>query len=119
MSIIWNFLDSLNWFAGSSKTWRRSNSLTVRLRSPSMGGRSRVFLGTSLSRHVLYGTNREIRFTHPSLPDFLPAIQLKNLRIGNVSPDLEYTRTESDVMINVTRKDDQLSIVAINDTFSV
>ena len=60
-----------------------------------------------------HGTDREIRFTHPSLPEFLPAIQIKNLRIGNVSADLEFTRTESDVMINVTRKDDLLSIVAV------
>ncbi|WNM62183.1 amylo-alpha-1,6-glucosidase [Candidatus Nitrospira neomarina] len=60
-----------------------------------------------------HGTDREIRFTHPSLPEFLPAIQIKNLRIGKVSADLEFTRTESDVMINVTRKDDQLSIVAV------
>lgn len=60
-----------------------------------------------------HGTDREIRFTQPSLPEFLPAIQIKNLRIGKVSADLEFTRTESDVMINVTRKDDQLSIVAV------
>lgn len=60
-----------------------------------------------------HGANREIRFTHPSLPEFLPAIQIKSLRLGNLSADLELTRTESDVMINVTRKDDLLNIVTV------
>lgn len=60
-----------------------------------------------------HGTEREIRFTHPSLPEFLPAMKIKNLRIGNLSADLELTRTESDVMINVTRKDELLSIVTV------
>ncbi len=60
-----------------------------------------------------HGADREIRFTHPTLPEFLPAIQIKNLRIGNLSADLEFTRTESDVMINVTRKDDPLNIVSV------
>lgn len=60
-----------------------------------------------------HGTDREIRITHPSLPEFLPAIQIKNLRIENVSADLKFIRTESDVMINVTRKDDLLSIVTV------
>ncbi len=59
------------------------------------------------------GAEQEIRFTHPFLPEFLPAIQIKNLRIGNLSADLKFTRTESDVMINVTRKDDLLNIVSV------
>ena len=53
-----------------------------------------------------HGTDREIRFIHPSFPEFLPAIQIEIFRIGNVLADLEITRTESDVMINVTRQDD-------------
>ena len=59
------------------------------------------------------GANREIRFTNPYLPEFLPALKIKNLRIGKLSADLELTRTESDVMINVIRKDDPLNIVKI------
>ena len=29
-----------------------------------------------------HGTDREIRFTHAFLPEFLPAIQIKNIRKG-------------------------------------
>ena len=53
-----------------------------------------------------HGTDREIPFIHPSFPEFLPAIQIEIFRIGNVLADLEITRTESDVMINVARQDD-------------
>lgn len=61
----------------------------------------------------LQGAEPEIRFTNPYLPEFLPALQIKNLRVGKFSADLELTRTESDVMINVTRKDDPLNIVKV------
>lgn len=59
------------------------------------------------------GAEREIRFTNAHLPEFLPALHIKNLSIGKFSADLELTRTESDVLINVIRKDDPLNIVAI------
>lgn len=59
------------------------------------------------------GADREIRFTNPHLPEFLPALQITNLRLGNLSADLQLTRTKSDVMINVTRKDDALNIVTV------
>ncbi|MDR4494139.1 MAG: glycogen debranching N-terminal domain-containing protein [Nitrospirales bacterium] len=59
------------------------------------------------------GTEREIRFTNPYLPEFLPFLKITNLRMGKYSADLELTRTASDVMINVTRKDDDLNIVTV------
>lgn len=59
------------------------------------------------------GAEREIRFINPHLPEFLPALQITNLRIGNCSADIHLTRTKSDVMINVIRKDESLNIVAV------
>lgn len=59
------------------------------------------------------GDERKIRFTNPYLPEFLPALQIKNLRMGKYSADLEFTRTDSDVLINVARKDDDLNIVTV------
>jgi glycogen debranching enzyme len=59
------------------------------------------------------GAEREIRFTNPFLPEFLPFLQIKNLRLGESTADVEFTRTKSDVMINVTRKDNSLNIVAV------
>jgi glycogen debranching enzyme len=59
------------------------------------------------------GAEHEIRFTNPYLPEFLPFLQIKNLRLGESTADVEFTRTKSDVMINVTRKDDPLNIVAV------
>ncbi len=78
------------------------------------GGQARCFYCfRPVSAFPFKGAEREIRFSHPSLPGFLPVIQITNLPIGNLSADLEPTRTGSDVMINVTRKDDLLSIVTV------
>ena len=60
-----------------------------------------------------HGAEHEIRFTNPHLPEFLPSLQITNLRLGNFSADLQLTRTQSDVMINVTRKDDSLNVVSV------
>ncbi|MGD9852617.1 MAG: glycogen debranching N-terminal domain-containing protein [Nitrospirales bacterium] len=59
------------------------------------------------------GDDRKIRFTNPYLPEFLPALQIKNLRMGKYSVDMELTRTNSDVMINVTRKEGDLNVVTV------
>jgi len=73
-----------------------------------------VFLLVQASLGIsFHGAEQEIRFTKPYLPEFLPSLQLQNLRIGNLSADLEFTRKKSDVMIHVTRKDDPLNIVAV------
>ncbi|GJL50024.1 MAG: amylo-alpha-1,6-glucosidase [Nitrospirales bacterium] len=73
-----------------------------------------VFLLVQASLGIsFHGADQEIRFTKPYLPEFLPSLQLQNLRIGNLSADLEFTRKKSDVMIHVTRKDDPLNIVAV------
>jgi glycogen debranching enzyme len=73
-----------------------------------------VFLPLQSSLGISFqGAEHVIRFTNPHLPEFLPALQITNLRIGNYSADLQLTRTESDVMINVTRKDDSLNIVSV------
>ncbi|MFQ5681856.1 MAG: glycogen debranching N-terminal domain-containing protein [Candidatus Binatia bacterium] len=61
-------------------------------------------------------TKAELRFSHPSLPKFLEAIQIKNLGIGTGSVDLAISRHEhheNDVAINIIRKDDDINVVTI------
>ena len=54
-----------------------------------------------------------IIFANPALPEFLPSLEIKNLRIGKFSADIVVTRKKSDVAIHVTRKDDALNIVTV------
>ncbi len=61
----------------------------------------------------IQGKEGEIRFSKPFLPEFLPAIQIKNLRIGKASVDLAITRAREDVTVNVLRKDEGLDIVTV------
>ncbi|RMH38110.1 MAG: amylo-alpha-1,6-glucosidase [Nitrospirae bacterium] len=59
------------------------------------------------------GANREIRLTRPSLPPYLPSLQINNLRIGEASADLVIARSDEDVTVNVVRKDESLNIVTV------
>lgn len=59
------------------------------------------------------GAKGEIRFSHPYLPEYLPGIQIKNLRIGKNSADLSITGTEEDVTVNVIRKDEPLNVITV------
>lgn len=59
------------------------------------------------------GPNHAIRLTRPTLPEYLPSLQIKNLRIGPASADLVIARRDDDVTVNVLHKDEPLDIVIV------
>ncbi len=55
----------------------------------------------------------KIYFYYPYLPPFLQQIRLRRLRLGAASVDIELTRGEGAVGINILRRDGPIEIVAI------
>ena len=60
---------------------------------------------------MIKGQEQRIYFSYPELPDFLPQIRLKNLRIGDASVDLLLQKNGPDVSISVTKKDGRIEVV--------
>ena len=54
-----------------------------------------------------------LRLYHPTLPPFLKELWIRHLRIGDSSLDLFLHRQESDVAINVTKKDGPVEVTII------
>jgi len=59
------------------------------------------------------GAGRKVTFTDPYLPEFLPELKMKGLRVGDASVDLSLDRHESDVGINVIRWRGRVSVVVV------
>jgi len=55
----------------------------------------------------------QLHFDHPMLPDYLHSLQINNLHIGNGIIDLALTHQQTDVGINVTRKEGDVEITVI------
>jgi glycogen debranching enzyme len=56
---------------------------------------------------------QEVVFTKPYLPEFLPEVQIKRLRVGQGHIDLVLTRHESDVGIDVLRREGQVNVLVV------
>jgi glycogen debranching enzyme len=56
---------------------------------------------------------RLVQFTRPKLPEFLPEVWLRDLRVGHETVDLHLVRHDNDVGINVQKKTGGVEIVAI------
>jgi glycogen debranching enzyme len=54
---------------------------------------------------------QQIRFTRPVLPPWLPELQIKNLRLGDASVDLDLRRHHEDVALHVLRRHGDINIV--------
>jgi hypothetical protein len=54
---------------------------------------------------------RTLRFDRPSLPPCLQTVRIENLRIGQARVDLELARHESDVAVNLLRRDGDVAVV--------
>ncbi|WP_176479227.1 hypothetical protein [Mesorhizobium sp. WSM3860] len=46
----------------------------------------------------------------PRLPDFVDRIELRGLRVGEASADLEFTRTADGAEVNIQKTSGQLSV---------
>lgn len=58
-------------------------------------------------------TQGEIRFSYPSLPEFLERIHINNLQVGRASVDLLLERRNHDLTTNIVRKEGDVNIVII------
>ncbi len=61
-------------------------------------------LGLSFKRNT-------VKFSHPTLPEFLDEVWIKNLKVGGSSVDLYLKRYGMDVVINVTRKEGDVELI--------
>jgi glycogen debranching enzyme len=66
-----------------------------------------AFLGAALGISFDAGA-RQVRFSNPVLPDWLPGVQITNLRLGGASVDLALERADKAVTVRVTRRDGQM-----------
>src|SRR5262249_3974357 len=59
-------------------------------------------------------TERRVLFSKPFLPEFLPEVSIRDLKVGNASVDLLLTRhNEGDVGVNVLRRSGALEVVVL------
>jgi hypothetical protein len=60
------------------------------------------------------GPERRVMFSKPFLPQFLPQVSIRDLKVGDSSVDLLLTRhDEGDVGVNVLRRNGALEIVVL------
>lgn len=65
-------------------------------------------LGLSIRGHLA-----QICFAYPLLPEFLPEVYIRNLKVGSGSVDLVLQRHLQDVSINIQRREGDIEIVTI------
>jgi glycogen debranching enzyme len=58
----------------------------------------------------IHGAEERIRFSNPTLPQFLQEIKIDNLRVGKATVDLMIERHPQDVSVRVLRMDGQIMI---------
>jgi Glycogen debranching enzyme len=58
----------------------------------------------------IHSAEERIRFTGPTLPEFLKEVRIENLRVGKATVDLLLQRHPQDVSIRVLRMDGQIII---------
>jgi glycogen debranching enzyme len=54
--------------------------------------------------------SRQINFSNPVLPDWLPRVEIANLCIGTNSVDLSLERQGKAVAVNVNRRDGEIAV---------
>jgi len=60
------------------------------------------------------GPERRVVFSKPFLPQFLPQVSIRDLKVGDASVDLLLTRhNEGDVGVNVLRRDGALEVLIL------
>jgi glycogen debranching enzyme len=57
---------------------------------------------------------KEVRLFHPLLPESLPQVTIRNLRVGDASVDIGLERYRDSVGLNVVRRDSDVDIVVVN-----
>lgn len=60
-----------------------------------------------------FGPKQRLCFRYPLLPPFLARIEIRNLRVGDASVDLEIQRYPTDVGVNITRGRGEVELTVI------
>jgi glycogen debranching enzyme len=81
--------------------------------SPQAWSTASVFmlLGACL-RLSITASPPQIRFTRAFLPESVPELQIRNLRVGNSSVDLSIFRSRENVAVNILRREGDVEIVS-------
>jgi glycogen debranching enzyme len=58
-------------------------------------------------------TGAAIRFTHPMLPESIPYVRIKGLRVGSAEVELEITRHQNTVTIAITDRRGEVAIMTV------
>jgi glycogen debranching enzyme len=105
-------------FCGFAKVRGQAPTLYPVACSPQAWSTATVFLLLQACLGISFGQTREgvlqISFSRPFLPEFLPEIQIKNLKVGNALLDLLITRhSAEDVGINILRRSGEVEVLII------
>ncbi len=57
--------------------------------------------------------NKQLRFSHPALPEALNELRIRNLQIGDASLDLVLRRYTEDVEVSLRRREGEMGIVVV------
>jgi glycogen debranching enzyme len=61
----------------------------------------------------IHAPQRQLRFTHPALPQSLQQIRIRNLRVGDATVDCLIERYEQDVGLVVTRREGDVEVILV------
>jgi glycogen debranching enzyme len=61
----------------------------------------------------IHDARQELVLANPYLPQFLPEVEIKRLRVGDGSIDLRLSKHESDVAIDVLRRDGEVNLLVV------
>jgi hypothetical protein len=75
-------------------------------------GRRFLVLQACLGMEV-QAINGVIRFVHPQLPESVPFVRIRGLKVNNSEVDLEITRYHQTVSISIPRRVGDVRIVSI------
>lgn len=56
---------------------------------------------------------KQVRFSHPTLPDFLDVVDIMHLEVGGATIDISVDRFATDVGVNVLRRDPGIEVIVI------
>jgi hypothetical protein len=67
-----------------------------------------------IEKFPVFAPERRLVFSKPFLPQFLPQVSIRDLKVGDASVDLLLTRhDEGDVGVNVLRRNGILDVVVL------
>lgn len=82
--------------------------------SPQAWAAAAVFLLLQASLGLsVEGAASRVVFSYPTLPEFLPSVEIRDLRVGNGSVDLIIERHDGDVAVRVLRREGDVGIVVV------